>query len=231
MHVRILLLAFIFVLLAGCENPAEQAALIATATVEAAPTLAISTDEGLRTFVVVPAESKAYYIMQEEFFQDALAKYGIPIGQGDTIGSTDQIEGRLQLDLANATIGTNQFTVNVRSMETDQRLRDDWIRENALESNTYPIATFVASEIRNPPADYQEGSEATFQLAGDMTIRDVTQPVVFDVTATLQGDTIQGVAEAPMKLTDFGIEPPTFIGTLTVKDDFRVRIEFTAREE
>lgn len=229
MQYRTLLLTLAIVLLAACNNVAEQATPTVAPT--AAPTLAVSAAEGMRTFVVVPGESKAFYIMEEEFFQDALAKYGIPIGQGETIGSTDQIEGVLQLDLDTATVGTSQFTVNLTSLETDQSRRDDWIRENALESNTYPLATFVATEIRNAPADYQEGSEANFQLAGDITIREVTNPVVFDVTATLEGNTIQGVAEADLKLTDFDIEPPSFIGTLTVKDDFVVRVEFTAREE
>jgi polyisoprenoid-binding protein YceI len=226
-----LFLALVIVLLAACDNAAEQPAPPATATPAPTPTMAIAEVEGMRTFVIVPAESKAFYVMQEEFFQDALAKYNIPIGQGETVGSTDEIEGMLQLDLETATLGANQFTVNLPSLETDQRLRDEWIRENGLESNRYPVATFVATEIRNPPADYQEGSEATFQLAGDMTIREITQPVVFDVTAILEGNTIRGVAEAPMTLTSFDIEPPSFIGTLTVKDDFVVRIEFTAQEQ
>ena len=64
-----------------------------------------------------------------------------------------------------------------------------------------------------------------------MTIRDLTTPATFAVTATYQGNTITGVAVAALKMTDFGITPPDFANTLTVKDDFEAKLEFTAREE
>lgn len=227
MRLPIFCLVCCLLLITACA----QAEPTPTPTTAALPTPALSSAEGMRTFTLVPGESKAFYVMDEEFFAGALRKYNIAIGQSKTVGSTDQVQGVLQLDLENATLGSNQFTVNLPSLETDQRLRDEWIRENALESETYPLATFVATEIRNAPTNYQEGSEARFQLAGEITIREITQPVVFDVSATLDGDTLRGTAEAALKLTDFEIEPPDFAGTLTVLDDFMVRVEFVAREE
>ncbi len=71
----------------------------------------------------------------------------------------------------------------------------------------------------------------TFQLVGDLTVRDVTVPLTFDVTATLDGDTITGVAIADTLLSDFGINPPNFANTLTVQDAFQIRMELTAVEE
>jgi polyisoprenoid-binding protein YceI len=68
-------------------------------------------------------------------------------------------------------------------------------------------------------------------MLGDLTIREVTQPVIFDVSATLNGDTATGVATADLRMTDFGIEPPNFANTLTVADEFSVEVEFTAREQ
>jgi hypothetical protein len=37
------------------------------------------------------------------------------------------------------------------------------------------------------------------------------------------------VAETAAQITDFGFDPPCFIGTLCVENDFRIRIELTAR--
>jgi polyisoprenoid-binding protein YceI len=160
-----------------------------------------------------------------------LDKYNLPIGMATVQGNTNQIEGTLQLDLATAELGPTRFTVDLVSLVTGQNDRDGWIRDNALESNRYPLAVFEATEIQNAPANYQEGQEATFQLVGNMTIRDMTNPMTFDVTATLQGSEIRGVAEANSQMTDWGFEPPSFLGTLTVENDFMIRVEFVARAQ
>ena len=208
-----------------------------TATPTVAPAVPTSAPqplaEGARRFVVVPAESSASYVVTEEFFAGALAKYGIDAGFNEVTGSTQEIAGELQLkvdDPANA-LAYGEFTVNLPSLTTDQDQRDSWIRDNALESNRYPEARFVASSIQNAPASYTDGSEVTFDLVGDLTVREVTLPVTFAVTATLTADTITGVATAPLQLTDFGFEPPSFANTLTVDNDFLLRIELTAKEE
>lgn len=189
--------------------------------------------EGARRFVVVPAESSAAYIVSEEFFAGALAKLGIEAGLKEVTGSTNEVAGELQLKLddpQNALV-MGEFTVNLPSLKTDQSRRDGWIRDNALQSNKFPVAKFVAKSINNAPASYTEGAEVTFQLLGDLTVRDITQPVTFDVKATLTGDTIQGVATTGMKISNFGFDPPNFANTLTVADDFTIRVELTAKEE
>jgi polyisoprenoid-binding protein YceI len=230
MRFQILLLSFFVLLLSACNNT-PPVAQTAAATAEAAPTLAISVEEGMRTFVVVSAESEASYIANEDLFQGALDKYNLPIGRSEVRGSTNQIEGTVQLDLATAELGANRFTVDLVSLATGQNDRDGWIRDNALESNRYPLAVFEATEIQNAPTDYQEGQEATFQLVGHMTIRDITNPMTFDVTATLEGDTIRGFAEGRTQMTAWGFEPPSFLGTLTVQDEFTIRMDLVARAQ
>ncbi|MBX2998201.1 MAG: YceI family protein [Caldilineaceae bacterium] len=230
MRYQILLLSLVVLLLSACANT-PPAAQTAAATAEAAPTLAISTEEGIRTFVVVSEESEASYIAEEQLFQGALDKYNLPIGLATVRGSTKQIEGTLQLDLATAELGPTRFTVDLVSLVTGQNDRDGWIRGNALESNRYPLAVFEPTEIQNAPTNYQEGQEANFQLVGDMTIRDITAPMTFDVTATLQGGEIRGFAEANSQMTDWGFDPPSFLGTLTVANDFIIRVDFVARAQ
>ena len=68
-------------------------------------------------------------------------------------------------------------------------------------------------------------------MVGDLTVREVTQPIAFDVTARLVGDTLTGVATARAKMSDFGIDPPNFANTLTVADDFGMEVVFTAKAE
>ncbi|RIK44906.1 MAG: hypothetical protein DCC55_00810 [Chloroflexi bacterium] len=232
---KILFLMWMVVALAACGGSTSPAASTATATPAPTPTSAGTGAAvgGLRTFVIVPAESKASYLADEEFFADALAKYGIGAGEADVVGSTQEIEGQLQLNLddLSAALGENRFTVQMNTLATDRSLRDNWIRENGPRFNDYPEAIFVATAIEGAPATYNDGEEVTFRLIGDMTIREITQPVTFTVTARLTGDTLTGVATTRLLMSDFGVDPPNFVNTLTVKDEFGIAVEFTAREQ
>ena len=208
--------------------PAEESAPVAVEPAPAGPAA-----EGLRTFVIVPEQSKASYIVDEEFFADALSKYNIAAGRGKTIGSTQEIAGQLQLNLEDLSspLGDNRFTVQMNTLSSDQVLRDGWLRTSGPRFNQFPEAEFVATGVADAPASYTEGQEVRFLLLGDLTVRNITQPAVFDVTAVLQGDTITGVATIRALLSDFGIDPPNFANTLVVSDEFTIEVEITAREE
>ncbi|MEZ4657542.1 MAG: YceI family protein [Caldilineaceae bacterium] len=234
----VVLICSLFISACSDAVPAEEAAAEPTATAAPAPAADTQSDaapapvSGAHTYAIVPAESTVSYIVEEEFFAGALAKYGIDAGFNTVTGTTQEIEGQLQLNLddLSAALGDNHFTVNLPSLTTDRSIRDDWIRDNGPNLNAYPVAEFTATAIQGAPASYDAGQEVTFQLVGDLAIHEVTKNVTFDVTATLADNTITGVAETNLKLTDFNIEPPSFANTLTVADDFTIRVEFTARE-
>ncbi len=183
----------------------------------------------IRTFVIVPEQSQASYIVAEEFFGGALNQLGIQPGLVDTIGVTQEVSGEMQLNLNDpaAPLVSNQFSVNLQSLTSDQSRRDNQIRQRWLESNSYPLAEFTITSLENLPASYPQGQEVTFQANGDITIRDITRPVTFDVTASFAGDTITGVATTQLKMTDFGFPPPNFANLFSVADDFTAQVEFT----
>jgi polyisoprenoid-binding protein YceI len=187
---------------------------------------------GMRTFVIVPEQSKASYMVKEEFFAGALSMLGIQAGLHDTVGSTQEIEGQLQLNLDDPSkvLGSNRFTVNIATLTSDQSRRDRMIRERFLQLNQYPAAEFVATAVEGLSENYVEGEEINFKLMGDMTIRETTKPVTFDVTATLQDDTITGVATTQLRLTDFGFDPPNMANLFSVANEFTVQVELTAKE-
>ncbi len=221
---------------AATSAPADPAPAEA-APAEAAPAVDAATAGnpvgGQRVFVIVPEESRAVYEVSEEFFAGALAKLGIDAGFNDVEGSTQQISGQLELNLddLSAALGSNSFTVQMNTLATDRRNRDNWIRTDGPRFDEFPEATFVATAIEGAPATYTEGEEVSFKLTGDLTVREVTKTVTFDVTAKLVGDTLTGVAHTNALISDFGIEPPSFANTLTVGDELGIRVEFTARAQ
>lgn len=239
--------ALLMVVTTACDTPpttAPSPTVEATAAPEATATPEATTGDapaepatdlptGLRAYIIVPEASSASYIVEEEFFGLALGKYGIPEGLVNTVGTTSAIEGRFELnwDDLSAPLGENTFTVDLSTLQSNQNLRDQWIREDGPKFNTYPDATFVAESIAGAPASYTPGEEVTFQMVGQMTIHETTQPATFDITAKLDSGAITGVATANLTMSDFGITPPDFANTLTVADDFRVEVNFTAREE
>jgi polyisoprenoid-binding protein YceI len=188
---------------------------------------------GLHTYTIVSSASNAAYLVDEEFFAGALAKLGIEAGLADVVGRTQEFEGQFSINFDDLTAleGTNRFVVKLNTLTTDQSRRDNWIRTNGPQFDAYPLAEFIATELEGSPESYSEGEEVQFKLKGDLTIREVTQPVTFDVSATVEGDTVIGVAMADLKMTDFDIEPPNFANTLSVANQFQVRVEFTAQEQ
>jgi polyisoprenoid-binding protein YceI len=234
----VLALLLASLLLAACgvaatPVPAPAAPTDEPAPATAGPAPAGPATEGLRTFVIVPEQSKASYIVDEEFFADALSKYNIAAGKVQTVGSTQEIAGQLQLNLEDLSspLGDNRFTVQMNTLSSDQALRDGWLRTSGPRFNQFPTAEFVATGVEGAPASYSEGQEVQFRLTGNLTIREITQPATFDVTARLQGDTISGVATTRALLSDFGIDPPNFANTLVVGDEFTIEMEITAREQ
>lgn len=236
---HIALLLAVSMLLIGCGGgsttsaPAAATEAPAATAVPAVEGSAGETLSGQHTYVIVPAESKASYVAKEEFFAGALAKYGIDAGLADTIGSTQEIEGQLQLNFDDLTqpLGENQFSVKVNTFVTNRDQRDQWIKDNGPSFNRYPVATFVAKSIEGAPASYKTGDEVNFQLSGDLTIREITKPATFDIKAKVLGNTLTGTATTQLKMSDFGIEPLSFANTLTVADEMGVEVTFTAREE
>lgn len=232
---RILLLLVVLLMLIGCggDSTDVQSEQGSTGTVTELGDGSGAAVSGEHTYVIVPAESTASYIVHEEFFSGALEKLGIEIGKQDIVGTTNGIEGQLTLNLddLSAALGENRITVNLPLLATEESDRDEWLRKNGLESTKFPFAEFVANAIEGAPAAYEDGDEVNFQLVGTLTVRDVAQPTTFDVTARLVGNTIQGVASADLLMSSFGIDPPNFANTLTVQDDFTIKVDFTARAE
>jgi polyisoprenoid-binding protein YceI len=209
------------------EEAAEEttAAATAEATAEATANAAETTTAAgnVRTFEIVPDQSEATYDVQEQFLGQDL-----PVR---AVGRTSAVSGTFEFSTDGQPTGqVTQITVDLRTLTTDSDRRDNAIRENWLQSNTYPFATFTSTEVQNIPESYTDGEEITFQLVGDMTVRDVTSSVTFTVTGKLEGDTVTGTATAPIKMTDFGFDPPNIAGFVTVEDDVNITINFTARE-
>jgi polyisoprenoid-binding protein YceI len=203
----------------------------ATPAASSAPRVA-----GMRTFVIVPEQSRASYHAKEEFFAGAMKLLGIKAGRVAAVGSTQAIDGKVLLDATRPVpiLGENIVTVRLTTLTSNQKKRDDYLREirddGGPSFEAYPLATFKATEITSHVTEGQSG-EIDYQLPGDLTVRDITRRVVFDVKGRAVGDTFSGVGRTQILLSDFGIGPIRFAEILSVADDVEIEVVFTARAQ
>ncbi len=172
------------------------------------------------TFRVVPDQSEARYRVREQ-----LAALQFP---SDAVGRTKAISGTIAFAGDGSVISSaSKFSVDLRTLRSDQERRDNFIRMNTLEVSRYPTAEFVAREVRGLRWPLPTSGEATFQLTGDLTIHGTTRPVTWDVTARFDGNQVTGTATTSFKFEDFNMQVPRVAVVLSVENNIRLELDFT----
>lgn len=174
-----------------------------------------------RVYRIDPKRSQATYKVDEVFLEDNRLE--------SPVGTTRAVSGEIRVnpDKPEAT-RVGEIAVDISQLETDQPRRDNAIRRQWLESAKYPIARFRNAKLSALPARVEDGKPFTFKMTGDMTIREMTRKQTWDVTATLDGDTLRGTATTKLKMTQYGVDPPNIAGFVRVEDDVALSLEFVA---
>ncbi len=210
------------VVLAACGTPAATPTAVPAATAAAPaaatpPGAAVSGDT-LR-FVVIPEDSQARYRVREQ-----LANRDLP---NDAVGATNIISGALVID-ANGTLvpGGSQFVIDMSTLQSDSSRRDGYVRDNVLQTSQYPNVTFVPTAINGLPSPLPTSGEGTFEMTGDLTIRDVTRPATWAVTLRREGDTLTGQATTSFTFADYNIPQPRVPILLSLQDLIKLEFDF-----
>jgi polyisoprenoid-binding protein YceI len=147
-----------------------------------------------------------------------------------TRGRTNNAEGEFQLYMQNGKVyvALSNLQVDLRTLTTDNAVRDQAIRKNWLESDKYPRAIFVASTVEGLPAEAVQNQPYTFKVSGDMTIHNTTKNVTFEITATIQENAILGQGTTTLYMRDFGFEPPSIVGKTIVSDPVNISVKGVA---
>ncbi len=77
-------------------------------------------------------------------------------------------------DITDLTTASIAFTFDVNTISTKNGDRDNHLRSaDFFDTEQYPEITFISTNIA--------GSDGAYKVTGDLTIRDITKPVTFDV--------------------------------------------------
>jgi polyisoprenoid-binding protein YceI len=147
----------------------------------------------------------------------------------EAVGTSPGVSGSVVLG-ADGSIAADQstITVDLTQLKSDESRRDNWIKNDTLQTSRFPTATFVANQVQGLPTPLPTSGEATFQLLGDLTVHGVTKPVTWQVTAQFADTTISGSATTSVKITDFGMTPPKVGPVLNIEDALNLELAFTA---
>ena len=171
--------------------------------------------------ITVTEGSEAVYRINEQ-----LARRDLP---NDAVGTTSDVEGQIVFsDDGTVDAEQSKITVGVRSLRSDSDRRDSYIQRNSLESNQYPEVTIAVTEIRGVSWPLPTSGEVSFEMVGDLTIRDQTRPVTWETTATFTDGAIEGLAKTVVTFEQYEMTKPRVAIVLSVVDEIRLEINFVA---
>ena len=174
-----------------------------------------------------------------------MAEPGAPTDVGFTIGegseATFTVNEKLAwLDLPNDAVmrtvgmaGTiyldgrpTVIELDMHSMTSDSDRRDGYVRNRMFPDNR--TATFTVSDLGDLPDPLPEGEVIARQVQGELSIKGVTKPIVFDVEARKDPDKLFILGRATFTWDDLELPPPNIPGRIEVKDEVRVEVLLSA---
>ena len=176
-----------------------------------------------QTFVILAQESEARFIINEELF-----------GQPKTVvGTTNALSGELTVDRANPSASViGPIQIDAGTFVTDNNRRNGAIQRFILQSNRHRFITFNTTALSGLPDAAAIGDEIQFEITGDLTVRDITAPVLFTVTMQIVSESeLRGSATTVAARDTFNLTIPQVPSVANVGEEFIVEFDFVARAE
>ena len=167
------------------------------------------------------AGTQARYRVREQ-----LAGISFP---SDAVGSTTSVTGAIVVNPdGSLDSGRSTIRVDLRTIASDQQMRDGYVQRNTLETDKYPFLEFVPKRAVGLPVPFPSAppAQAGFQLIGDMTLHGVTSEATWNVVATFAPGAVSGRATTTVLFSTYKIAKPSLARLLSVDDKIELEIEF-----
>jgi polyisoprenoid-binding protein YceI len=172
-------------------------------------------------YTIVSDESEARYRAQEELAGR---------GANEAVGKTNAFIGNILFDANGMPLACSRFDVDLRTLQSDEARRDNFLYNNTLETGTYPLATFILTSVEGMDQGLVDGQETTVTLVGNLTVHGVTKLVAWEAKVTKDGDTIKGNAATSFSMPDFNITPPKVGPVVSLDEKVVLEIDLTAKK-
>ena len=189
---------------AASSDPAATAAATATA---AAPGGAVTAESLAGDWTIVTDASTAGYRVRERLAQLS--------ADSDAVGrSTTGVTGTATLTLSGDKLQVTAATIGVdtTTIASDRSQRDNRMRNEGLQTDSFPTASFTLTAPVDVPADALTGTVVDVTLHGDLTLHGVTKSVDIPAKAQLSNGQIQIQGSITFPLSDYSITAPNIGG-------------------
>lgn len=148
-------------------------------------------------------------------------------------GKTDRVSGWIEVDpgAVGDSVGVS-IEVDLTSLDTGIPKRNEHMRENHLETATYPVAAFRGAAVLAPSgAVLKPGAGVTFEIEGDFSLHGITRRLrtAVAVTREQRGGAWQlhVVTSFDVTLADHAISRPKFL-FLKLDETQKVMVDLVA---
>jgi polyisoprenoid-binding protein YceI len=150
----------------------------------------------------------------------------------DAVGETSTITGSIALDAQGAIVRTGSgFSVEMAGLKSDQSRRDNYVRNRLLATDSFPTTRFAITSVRGLPSPLPTSGKVQFQLLGDLTVKGVTRPTTWSVSADVSGDRLTGKASTLFTFAQFQLTQPKVRIVLSVNDTIRLEYDFAMQKQ
>jgi polyisoprenoid-binding protein YceI len=125
----------------------------------------------------------------------------------------------------------SKITFDLTTLSSDQRDRDNFVKQDTLGTRQFPAATFVPTKASGLTLPLPATGDFSFTLTGTLTIHGKDKVVTFDVKATRTGSDLTAAATAnpTLKFEDFGMSAPSVpFRVVSVTDEIRLVVDLIA---
>jgi polyisoprenoid-binding protein YceI len=126
------------------------------------------------------------------------------------VGRTKSVTG--DLTIADNSVTTASFTVDMTNLISDAAKRDAQFNGRIMDVASYPTATFALTQPIVLPSNATSGEVVTAEATGSLTLRGTTKPVTFPIEAQLSGTTFTVVGSIKIVFDEWGIPEPGLPG-------------------
>ena len=154
-------------------------------------------------------------------FSDSFVGYRVnetlaQVGSTTAVGRTPKVSGTLTV--AGGAVTAATVTADLTALQSDRPPRDAQLRQQALQTDQFPTATFVLAEPIPLPGVPADGQAFLVTAQGSLTLHGVTRAVSVPLQAKLTGGVVTVVGSLPISFADYGIVPPQALIVLAVDD-------------